>query len=81
MTIKEESIDLDSVILKEIENQFKTARRLYEDLNSMGMEINDIRLDKRLKSLRKYNLVEFKFLDFPIPGPKPMAYKKKAMVD
>ena len=70
-------IDIDSLILKEIENHFKTVRRIHEDLRTTGIEITPLRVDVRLKSLRKYNLVDFKVLEFPIVGPKPMAYKRK----
>ena len=69
--------DLDSLILKEIEIHYKTVRRICEDLCTTGMDVDTLRVDVRLKSLRKYNLVDFKVLDFPIVGPKPMAYKKK----
>ena len=72
--------DLDSLILKEIENQYKTARRICEDLHATGIEVDALRVDVRLKSLRKYNLVDFKVLDFPIVGPKPMAYKRKEVL-
>ena len=70
-------VDLDELILKEIENNFKTVRRICEDLQVSGIQTTDVRVDVRLKSLRKYNLVEFKVLEFPIVGPKPIAYKKK----
>jgi len=69
--------DIDDLILKEIEQHYKTVRRICEDLQTIGVEITNGRVDKRLQSLRKYNLVKFKILDFPILGPKPMAYKKK----
>ena len=70
-------MDLDSLILKEIENDYKTVRRICEDLHVAGIDTDAIRVDVRLKSLRKYNMVDFKVLDFPIVGPKPMAYKRK----
>jgi len=70
-------IDLDALILKEIEKHYKTARRIREDLEIAGIEINEIRVGIRLKSLRKYNMVDFKVLDFPIVGVKPLAYKRK----
>ena len=70
-------VDIDDLILKEIEQHYKTVRRICEDLQTIGVEITNGRVDKRLQSLRKYNLVKFKILDFPILGPKPMAYKKK----
>ena len=69
--------DIDDLILKEIEQHYKTVRRICEDLQTIGVEITNGRADKRLQSLRKYNLVKFKILEFPILGPKPMAYKKK----
>ena len=74
---QEEKIDLDSLIMNEIENQFKTVRRLCEDLHTIGIDIIPEAMDVRLSSLRKYNMVDFKVLDFPIVGPKPMAYMKK----
>jgi hypothetical protein len=73
----EEEKDLDTCILEEIKDDYKTVRRICEDLNASGIEVDPIRVDIRLKSLRKYNLVDFKVLDFPIVGPKPMAYKTK----
>jgi len=72
-----EEPDLDALILKEIEHSYKTVRAICEDLQALGVEAAPLRVGIRLKSLRKYNLVDFKGLDFPIVGPKPMAYKKK----
>ena len=74
-------VDLDELILKEIENNFKTVRRICEDLQVSGIETTDVRVDVRLKSLRKHNLVEFKVLDFHIVGPKPFAYKRKININ
>jgi len=73
----EEELDLDSMILNEIEHEYKTLRRIHEDLQTLGIEVGQLRISTRLKSLRKYNLVDLKILDFPIVGPKPLAYKKK----
>ena len=75
--VKMEEPNLDDLILKEIEKDYKTVRRICEDLQTIGVEATAGRIDKRLQSLRKYNLVKFKILDFPILGPKPLAYKKK----
>ena len=69
-------VDIDDLILKEIEQHYKTVRRICEDLQTIGIEITNGRIDKRLQSLRKYNLVKFKILEFPILGPKPLAYKR-----
>ena len=74
---KMEEPDIDDLILKEIEEHYKTVRRIFEDLQTIGVEVSTGRIDKRLQSLRKYNLVKFKILDFPILGPKPLAYKKR----
>ncbi len=74
---EQEIIDLDSLILEEIKDHYKTVRRICEDLNASGVEATSLRVDTRIKSLRKYNMVDFKILDFPIEGPKPLAYKKK----
>lgn len=73
----QEEIDLDALILKEVEHHYKTVRRICEDLRASGVETMPLRVTTRLKSLRKYNLVDFKELDFPIVGPKPIAYRKK----
>ena len=70
-------VDIDDLILKEIEQHYKTVRRICEDLQTIGVEITNGRVDKRLQSLRKYNLVKFKILEFPILGPKPLAYKRR----
>jgi len=70
-------IDLDTLILKQIEKHYKTVRRIKEDLEIIGVETGEIRVGIRLKSLRKYNMVDFKVLDFPIVGVKPLAYKRK----
>ena len=70
-------MDLDNLILEEIRYIYKTVRRIHEDLCAMGMEVEPLRIDTRMRSLRKFNLVEFKILDFPIPGRKPIAYKMK----
>lgn len=64
--------------MKEIENDFKTVRRICEDLQAIGVEATQLRVGVRLKSLRKYNLVDFKEMGFPIVGPKPIAYRRKA---
>ena len=73
----DEEKDLDTIILEQVENEFKTVRRICEDLIAIGIEIEPIRIDARMRSLRKFNMVEFQVLDFPIVGPKPIAYKKK----
>lgn len=75
--VKEEE-DLDTIILSEIKDGYKTVRRICEDLKCKGIEVSDLRVDRRLYSLRKFNLVDIQVLDFPIQGPKPFAYKLKA---
>ena len=71
-----EEKDLDTMILEEIENDFKTVRRICEDLQVRGIQVDALRIDTRMKSFRKFKMVEFKMLDFPVRGPKPLAYKK-----
>lgn len=70
--------DLDNLILQEIKDNYKTIRRICEDLSVRGIEADPTRVDVRLRSFRKAGMVSFIQIETAITGPKPLAYKLRS---
>ena len=79
--LMEEELFLDDYILAEIKDDYKTVRRICEDLTTIGIEANPSRVDVRLRSFRRAGMVDFKQIDTIAIGPKPIAYKLKEAFD
>jgi len=63
--------NLDDKILLCIKDKEKTVREIISEIGQCGSEML---VDKRVKMLRKWNLVEFRVVDKGTRGRKPLSY-------